>query len=73
MDVQLGVWKVVPRAEVFVHRRYCWLGFAVGFVAPKEVHLPPKKVGTVIVTVLYISVYILYVLILYISRIHWHL
>jgi hypothetical protein len=43
MDVQWGVWKVVPRAEVFVQigsgRVRCWLGT----VAPKEVHSPPKK------------------------------
>ena len=43
MDVQLGVsvWKVVPRAEVFVHRRYCWLGF----VAQKRFTCPRKKLG----------------------------
>ena len=41
MDVQLGVWKVVPRAEMFVHRRCCWLGF----VAQKRFTCPRKKWG----------------------------
>ena len=50
MDVQLGVWKVVPRAEVFVHRRYCWLGFVaqkrfscylVGFIGVLKHISPP--------------------------------
>ena len=33
------------RAQAVLLAGFCWLGF----VAPKEVHLPPKKVGTVIV------------------------
>ena len=41
MDVQLGVWKVVPRAEMFVHGRCCWLGF----VAQKRFTCPRKKSG----------------------------
>ena len=45
MDVQLGVWKVVPRAEMFVHRRCCWLGFAGWVSWPKRGSLAPEKSG----------------------------
>ena len=43
MDVQLGVWKVVPQAEMFVHRRYCWLALLAGFRGSKRGSLAPEK------------------------------